>query len=108
MDEITFDAFSKIEIKMGKILSAEKIEGADKLLKLSVDMGGGEVRTICSGVAQFYTLEELIGKIVPVIANLAPRVLRGVESKGMVLMADDGGPVLLTPLREVPAGSRVK
>ena len=107
MPTITIDEFSKMELRMGKILSAEKIEGADKLYKLSVDMGG-EVRTICSGVAQFYQPEELVGKTVPVITNLAPRVMRGVESRGMILMADNDGPVLLTPIREVPPGSLVK
>lgn len=105
--EITIDEFSKMEIRMGKILTAEKIIGADRLYKLSVDMGT-EVRTICSGVAQFYQPEELVGKTVPVITNLAPRVLRGVESKGMILMADNNGPVLLTPIKEVPPGSIVK
>lgn len=105
---ISIDEFFKSEIKMGKILTAEKIEGADKLLKLTVDMGGGEIRTIASGVAQFYQPEDMIGKTVPVIANLAPRVMRGVESKGMILMADSGGPVLLVPIREVSPGSIVK
>lgn len=106
--QITIDDFSKMELKMGKILSAEKITGADKLYKLSVDMGEGEPRTICSGVAQFYQPEELVGKTVPIIANLAPRVMRGVESKGMILMADNNGPVLLTPIREIPPGAIVK
>ncbi len=113
---ISIDEFSKMELKMGKILTAEKIPGADKLYKLSVDMGpsassgqASEIRTICSGVAQYYSTEELVGKVVPIIANLAPRVMRGVESKGMILMADGGsGPVLLTPIKEVAPGANVK
>jgi len=109
---ITIDDFAKVEIKMGKILTAERIEGSDKLLKLSIDLGEGSPRTICSGIAQYYQPEEVIGKMVPVITNLAPRKMRGVESNGMVIMAvneEQGGhvPVLLSPLKEVPPGSPV-
>jgi len=105
---VSIDDFFKLDLRMGKILTAEKIEGADKLYKLSVDLGT-EVRTICSGVAQFYTPEELVGKVVPIIANLAPRMMRGVSSSGMILMADTAaGPSLLLPLKEVAAGARVK
>lgn len=107
---ISIDDFAKVHIKMGKVLSAERIEGSDKLLKLSVDLGEAESRIICSGVAQYYQPEEMIGKMVPVIANLAPRKMRGTESNGMVLFAideRDGGhkPVLLNPLQELPPGS---
>lgn len=107
---ISIDEFFKSEIKMGKIISAEKIEGADKLLKLQVDLGEGKVRTICSGVAQHYQPEELVGKSVPVIANLAPRVMRGIESQGMILMAStaEGKPILLTPISDVEPGATVK
>jgi uncharacterized protein len=107
---IAISDFAKMDIRMGKILKAEKIEGADKLLKLEIDLGGGDMRTICSGIAQFYKPEQLPGLIVPVLANLAPRMMKGVESKGMVLMGIDetGGkhdPVLLLPLKNLPPGS---
>ena len=86
--EITYDDFSKIDIRVGTITAAEKVEKADKLLKLTVDMGF-ETRTIVSGIAEHFKPEEIIGTQVSVIANLAPRKLRGIESKGMILMAED-------------------
>lgn len=86
--EIQFDDFAKIDLRTGKILSAEKVEKADKLLKLSIDLGF-ETRTIVSGIALHFKPEELIGKEVVVIANLAPRKMRGIESNGMILMAAD-------------------
>ena len=87
-DEITFDEFSKMDIRVGIIKAAEKVEKADKLLKLEVDMGS-EQRTVVSGIAEHYTPEEVIGKRVSILANLASRKIRGVESKGMILMAED-------------------
>ncbi|MEO8962114.1 MAG: methionine--tRNA ligase [Ginsengibacter sp.] len=86
--EIVIDDFAKIDLKVGTILSAEKIEKADKLLKLEIDMGF-EKRTILSGIAQHFTPEEITGKQVVVVANLAPRKMRGIESNGMILMAED-------------------
>jgi len=86
--EITFDDFSKIDIRVGTILTAEKVEKADKLLKLTVDLGF-EVRTVVSGIAEFFKPEDIIGTQVSVVANLAPRKLRGIESKGMILMSED-------------------
>jgi methionyl-tRNA synthetase len=86
--EISIDDFAKIDLKTGTILSAEKVEKADKLLKLEIDMGL-EKRTILSGIAQHFTPEEITGKQVVVVANLAPRKLRGIESNGMILMAED-------------------
>lgn len=86
--EIIYDDFSKIDIRVGTITAAEKVEKADKLLKLTVDMGF-ETRTIVSGIAEHFKPEEIIGTQVSVIANLAPRKLRGIESKGMILMAED-------------------
>ena len=106
--EITYDEFKKMDIRIGKIISAEKVEGADKLVKLQVDLGN-ETRQIIAGIAQVYTSEELVGKEVPVLVNLQPKKLRGLESQGMILAADqDGKPVLLTPDKEVPPGSIVK
>ena len=104
----TFDDFAKLEIKIGKVLSAEKVEGADKLLKLQVDFTS-EQRQIVSGIAEFYFPDDLVGKEFPFIVNLEPRIIIGVESQGMILAADvDGGAVLLNPDKEVPPGSKVK
>jgi len=86
--EITIDDFAKIDLRIGTILSAEKVEKADKLLKLSVDLGF-EIRTIVSGIAEHFKPEDLAGTQVSVVANLAPRKLRGIESKGMILLAED-------------------
>ncbi len=85
---INFDDFSKIDLKTGTIISAEKVEKADKLLKLEVDLGF-ETRTIVSGIALHFSPEEIVGKKVVVVANLAPRKMRGIESNGMILMAED-------------------
>lgn len=85
---IQFDDFSKIDLKVGTILSAEKVEKADKLLKLEMDLGF-EKRTIVSGIALHFKPEEITGKQVVVVANLAPRKMRGIESNGMILMAED-------------------
>ncbi|KKW14406.1 MAG: Methionine-tRNA ligase [Parcubacteria group bacterium GW2011_GWA2_50_10b] len=104
----SIDDFNKLEIKIGKILSAEKVEGSEKLLKLSIDLGEEVPRQILSGVAKAVTPEELAGKMVPVIANLSPRMMMGMESRGMMLCADDGAPVLLHPAHDVSAGSLVK
>jgi len=86
--EIVYDDFAKIDLKVGTILTAEKVEKADKLLKLSIDLGF-ETRTIVSGIALHFKPEEVIGKQVVVVANLAPRKMRGIESNGMILMAED-------------------
>ncbi len=86
--EIQFDDFAKLELKTGRILSAEKVEKADKLLKLQVDLGT-ETRTIVSGIAQHFDPAAIVGKQVTVVTNLAPRKMRGIESNGMILMATD-------------------
>ena len=86
--EIVYDDFAKLDMKTGKILSAEKVEKADKLLKLEIDLGF-EKRTIVSGIALHFKPEEIVGKQVVVVANLAPRKMRGIESNGMILMAED-------------------
>ena len=114
MNTITFDDFKKIDIRIGEILSAEKIEGSDKLLKLDVDFGLSESgervkRQIVAGIAQFYAPEALIGKECPFAYNLAPRMLKGLESQGMILCpSGEAGPVLMHPDKEIPAGSVVK
>lgn len=104
---ISFEEFQKIDLRVARILSAEKVEGSDKLLKLEIDLGE-EKRQIVAGIAQFYEPEKLKGREIAVVANLEPRVLRGIESQGMLLAADDNGPVLLGPDREVPPGTKIK
>jgi methionyl-tRNA synthetase len=85
---IVYDDFAKLELLVGTIVAAEKVEKADKLLKLAVDMGS-EQRTIVSGIALHFKPEEIVGRQVVVVANLAPRKMRGIESNGMILMAED-------------------
>ncbi|MBX4181619.1 methionine--tRNA ligase subunit beta [Candidatus Parcubacteria bacterium] len=106
---INIDDFKKVEIKMGKILSAERVEGSEKLLKLMVDLGEEAPRQILSGISKVVPEpESLVGKIVPVASNLEPRQMMGMESQGMILCADDKEPVLLHPARDVKPGSTVK
>jgi methionine--tRNA ligase beta chain len=89
MEEITFDDFKKLEIRIGKIISAEKVENSDKLLKLIVEFAEGERRQVIAGIAQFYAPEALIGKECPFAYNLASRVLAGLTSQGMILCPSD-------------------
>lgn len=104
---ITLDDFKKLEVKIGTIVSAEPIAGADKLLRLEVDIGS-EKRNIVAGLAQVYKPEELIGKQVPILVNLEPRTFKGVESQGMLLAVNcDGKPVLLSPQKKVPEGVNI-
>lgn len=106
---ITFEEFKKIEIKIGKVLSVEKVESADKLLKLIVDFGSenGE-RQIVSGIAEFYQPDELEGKKLPFVVNLEPRKFKGVESQGMLMAVSTAGkPVLLLPAEDVAEGSQI-
>ncbi len=107
-DEIVFDDFAKIDLKTGRIVAAEKVPKADKLLKLEVDLGF-EVRTIVSGIALHFQPEEIIGRQVVVVVNLAPRKMRGVESRGMILMAEDAAGKLhfVAPTDQIDAGSGV-
>lgn len=106
---IVFDDFSKIDLRTGTITAAAKVEKADKLLQLEVDLGF-EKRTILSGIAEHFKPEEIIGTKVVVVANLAPRKMRGVESNGMILMAEDaeGNLSFVTPPNDVPNGSIVR
>lgn len=107
--EITIDDFAKIDLKVGTILSAEKVEKADKLLNLQIDLGF-EKRTILSGIAQHFSPEEIIGKQVIVVANLASRKMRGIESNGMILMAEDkeGKLYFVKPESVIENGSGVR
>lgn len=108
---ITFDEFKKIEIKVGKILSAEKVPETDKLLKLSVDMGEENPRQIISGISFYFPDPNLlVGKKCMFVANLEPRVIKGLESQGMIfaLSTDDGKFSLITPSEDIPVGTTAK
>lgn len=106
---ITYEDLKKVELKVAKILEAEKVEGSDKLVKLQINLGA-EKKQIVAGIAQYYEPEKLIGREIIVVTNLEQRILRGVESNGMLLAATDGenGPVLLMPDKEIAPGSEVK
>ena len=104
---ITFAEFQKLDIRIATITEAEKVAGADKLLKLTVDLGT-EKRQLVAGIALQYEAKSILGKQVPVLCNLEPAKIRGVESNGMVLCAAMPEPVLLLPQREVPNGSKVR
>jgi methionyl-tRNA synthetase len=107
---IGIEDFAKVEMRVGEVKTAERVAGADRLLKLTVDIGE-EVRQIVAGVAAVYQPEQLVGRKVIVVVNLAPRKLRGVESNGMIVAASagpDGKPVLAGFLEDVPVGSRLK
>jgi methionyl-tRNA synthetase len=106
---INIDDFAKVELRVAQIVVAERVPKADKLLRLEVDLGY-EKRQILAGIAQYYEPEKLIGRKIVIVANLAPRKMRGLESNGMLLAAslEDGAPVLAGFLEEVPLGARLK
>ncbi|MFY9554745.1 MAG: methionine--tRNA ligase subunit beta, partial [Blastocatellia bacterium] len=108
---ITIDDFAKIELRAATVVEAEKVPKADKLLRLIIDVGEGQPRQILAGIAQHYAPEDVVGRKIIVVANLAPRKLRGLESNGMLLAAsvgEDGRPVLATFGEDVPNGARLK
>ena len=112
---MTIDEFKQSELRIGKVLAAEPVEGSEKLLKLQIDLGEtneegvSTPRQILSGIAKAYAPEDLVGKQVVIIANLDPRMMMGLESRGMLLAASDadGKPVILTIAGEVAPGTRV-
>jgi len=106
--EIVYDDFAKLDLRVGTVTACEKVEKADKLLKLTIDLGT-ETRTIVSGIALHYKAEEMVGKHVVVVVNLAPRKMKGIESQGMILTAEDrdGKLRLLKPEEAVSPGSSV-
>jgi methionyl-tRNA synthetase len=108
---ITIDDFAKVDMRVGTVLEASRIEGADKLLKLRIDLGEAAPRQILAGIAQYYEPESLVGRKVAVVANLKPRKMRGLESQGMVVAAsagDEGRPVIATFAEDVPNGARLR
>jgi methionyl-tRNA synthetase len=108
-EDVSFEEFSRMDIRTATILEAEKVPKTSKLIRLKVDTGI-DTRTIVSGIAEHFTAEELPGKTISVIVNLAPRTIRGIESKGMVLLAEDenGKLVFVAPEQEIKNGSPVK
>jgi len=108
--KISIEDFMKVELRVGQVKAAEKVKGADKLLRLEVDIGT-EVRQLVAGIALAYKPEDLIGRKVVIVANLQPRKLRGLESNGMIVAAsvgEDGKPVLAGFLEDVPVGAKLK
>ncbi len=105
---ISFDEFKKVELKVAKVLEAERVEGSDKLLKLKISLGSEE-RQIISGIGKVYEPADMVGKNIIIVSNLEPRQLMGLESQGMILAAsDDHGPAILIPDREIPPGTEVR
>ncbi len=108
-EEIDIDAFARVALRVGQVLAAERVPKADKLLKLTVDVGEGNPRTVVAGIAEAYAPEALVGRKVVVVANLKPRALRGIESRGMLLAAGSGGASLkLVDPGDLPPGSPVQ
>jgi len=106
---ISYEDFMKVQLKVGKVIECTEHTNANKLLVLKVDIGGGEVRQIVSGIKQWYTPAQLVGKCVIVVTNLAPKPMRGVDSQGMILAASSGADVIVcSPEKEAAAGSQVK
>ncbi len=108
-EDISFDEFTKMDIRVGTIIEAEKVAKTKKLMKLLVDTGIDK-RTVVSGIAEFFTPEDIIGKQVSILVNLAPRIIRGIESQGMILMAEDANGELsfIMPDKDVKPGSEVR
>ncbi len=105
---ISFEEFKKIDLRIGKVIFAERVENSEKLLKLRVDLGEADLpagRQVVAGIGKFYEPDELLGKEIVVVVNLEPRKLMGLESQGMLLAADkEGEPILIVPEKEVPPG----
>lgn len=113
--QIAFDEFAKVDLRVARVISAENHPNADRLLVLKVDDGSGQERQVCAGIKAYYAPEDLVGKSIVIVANLAPRTIRGEESRGMILAASDApkdadgerNVVVLNPAGDVPPGSIV-
>jgi methionine--tRNA ligase beta chain len=104
---VSFDEWQRLDIRVGEVKRAEPVPETDRLLKLTVNIGEEE-RTMVAGIAREYPPKQLVGRKLLVLANLEPKVLRGIESKGMILAAmDKGRPVVVGPEKDVPAGSKI-
>jgi methionine--tRNA ligase beta chain len=105
---ISFDDFNKLDIRIGTIIGVESVPGTDKLLKLKIDLGE-EQRELIAGIAEDYNPKDIIGKQVPILTNLEPKTIKGIESKGMILAIDiNGKATLLHPDKKVPDGSKIR
>ena len=106
--EVTFEQFGAMDIRTATVLAAERVPKTDKLLKLTIDTGIDQ-RTIVSGIAEFYSPEDMVGKQICILANLSPRVIRGIESRGMILMAKqgDGKMRFITPAEALVNGAQI-
>lgn len=106
---ITIDDFSKVELKVGTVSEAEEVEGSEKLIKLTVDLGEESPRTVLTGMKTWYQPADFKGKQLVFVVNLEPRKMMGMESQGMVMAADpEGGPVFLIPEKPVPPGTKIR
>ena len=109
MPSVTFKEFQKMDLRVGKIIKAEKVPTTKKLIRMDVEIGQGETRQIVAGMAEHLKPEDLTGKNVIVLANLEPKEFMGLESKGMILAADlKGKPILLTPEEDTPPGTKIR
>jgi len=106
-ERISFDDFKKLDLRAARILTAERIEGSDKLVRIGIDAGEG-TQTLIAGIGKAYDPALLAGREIVVVLNLEPRTIMGIESNGMLLAANDNGPVLLAPDRDVPPGTEIK
>jgi len=107
-DNVSFEDFQRLDIRIAKILKVDEVEGADKLLKLTLDVGELGERIIAAGIKKWYTPDDLVGKFVPYLANLEPKNLKGIESQGMLLAAGGDEAILLHPDKEVDPGVIVR
>jgi methionine--tRNA ligase beta chain len=106
---ITIDDFAKLEFKVGTVLEAEEVEGSEKLIKLTVDLGEENPRTVLTGMKTWHQQDHFKGRQLVFVTNLEPRKMMGMESQGMVMAADsEEGPVLLVPEKQVPAGTKIR
>jgi methionyl-tRNA synthetase len=108
---IEINDFAKVDMRVGQVLTAERVPKSDKLLRLTVDIGESEPRQVLAGIAEHYEPEKMVGQKIVVVANLKPRKLRGFESQGMILAAslgEEGKPVIATFMEDVPNGARLK
>ena len=106
-EEIDISEFFKTDLRVAEIMTAEKVEKSNKLIKMTVSLGGDDTRTVVSGISQYYKPEDLVGKHVIFVSNLKPAKLMGIESQGMILAASKDGE-LQVPFVDMPAGSKVK
>lgn len=112
--QITFDDFVKLDLRVAKVVQAENHPNADRLLKLQVDDGSGTPRQICAGIRDQYSAEDILGKLIVIVANLAPRTIRGEESRGMLMAASNAEKgaeerkvIVITPMSDIEPGSIV-